>query len=243
MTATMSKPTLETTIHNLVRMHYSSQGSNLAASKAEVADQYWKRAIREGLAAILFQHRGDSLPRFKTIPLIYESDVNAILRKHETDFVHGSGAEKPIVLDAIYQELIEFAVPQELIATDEEERRRLVLAGEEPALHDDAKWINDLVEQKRQEADELIAILQGRKVNRPPKDALLRCTLKECLGLPDHRRSLHENVMRDAGRPIGQTMTYDGECERCANSGVGACDDAPHPKRPESEAARSKTDD
>lgn len=235
MTATMSKPDIESTIEGLVRLHYDNQGSNLATSKAEVAKSYWQRGIREGIAAILFQHRGDSLPRFKTIPMIYESDVHSILREFETDFVHGGPEDKNIALDTIFAKLMEFAVPQDLIETDEAERRRLVLEGSEPALPSDAKWIGELAEAKRREMEELMGLLQPvSKVN--DGKALLRCNLKECAGLPDHRRSLHVYTMQQAGRPVGQTVTYDGECERCANSGVGACDDAPHPRRPESEA-------
>ncbi len=165
MTATMSKPTLESTLEGLVRLHYAQRGGDMAVSKAEVAKEYWQRGIREGIAAILFQHRGDSLPRFKTIPMIYESDVNAILREYETEFVHGGPGDKVTAIDVIYAKFIELAVPQDLIETDEEERRRLVLSGEEKAVPGDRGWIDALVEEKRREADRLIAILQGQKVN------------------------------------------------------------------------------
>jgi hypothetical protein len=160
MTATMSKPTIETTLEGLVRLHYSNRGSDLAMSKKEVASEYWKRGIREGIAAILFQYRGDSLPRFKTIPMIYESDVNSILRDFEKDFVHGGPGDKLTALDVIHARLIELAVPADLIETDEEERRRLVLLGEEPTRESDHEWIGEAIAAKRKEMEELDALLK-----------------------------------------------------------------------------------
>lgn len=169
MTATMSKPTLETTLEGLVRLHYSNQATSLASSKREVALTYWQRGIREGIAAILFQHRGDSLPRFKTIPMIYESDVNTILRDFEKDFVHGGPEDKNLAVMAILARFNELAVPADLIETDESERRRLVLLGQEPTRESDHDWISTAIAAKRKEMEELDALLKPvgtmRKVN------------------------------------------------------------------------------
>jgi len=168
MTATMSKATLDSTLEGLVRLYYSNRGYDLAASKAEVAKTYWQRGIREGIAAILFKHRGESLPRFKTIPMIYESDVHAILREHDGEWKHSSGDEKPIILDTIVAELVKISVPQELAEIDEQSRRQAILKGEESARPADAQWLSEAVEAKRREMEELLGLLQpvGDKVNR-----------------------------------------------------------------------------
>lgn len=207
MTITFGKPDIKTTLGELVRIHFTGQSSfpQTETKKSEEIRQAFKRGVREGIAALLFLHRGDSLPRFKTVPGIYESDVHGILRHVEGPYKHASGVEKPVIIDETVEQLLLLALDPDLIATDEAVRKERVLAGEEPAVEADREWLDELLEKKRQEAEELIGLLKPigwEYVNDAP--------LK--------KREPYSAV-------------YDGECERCANSGVGACDDAPHPKR------------
>lgn len=174
MTATMSKATLESTLEGLVRLHWSQQVMGLSHTKAEVAASYWQRGIREGIAAILFKHRGDSLPRCKTIPMIYESDVNGILRDEENDFVHGGPDEKKDALMTILSKLMELAVPVDLLEHDEELRREYVLHGTEKARPEDIEWIAELADAKRREMQELVDLLSPigfENVNHTPDKA------------------------------------------------------------------------
>jgi hypothetical protein len=185
MTVSMSKPTLESTLEGLVRLHWSQQMLGLRPNKQDAAANYWQRGIREGIAAILFKHRGDSLPRFKTIPMIYESDVNAIMRDHATDFVHGGPENKQDALDEIQIKFAELAVPKDLLEIDESERKRLVLAGEEKATPQDIEWITEMAEAKRREVEEIMDLLKPvgwEKVNDAPVTKYPR-TEPQCAGM------------------------------------------------------------
>jgi hypothetical protein len=170
MGVTYSRATLETTLEQLSRLYFTYRRSltQTAPKKAEEIDASYRRGIAEGMAAFLFLHRSDSLPRFKSLPPIYESDVRAILDAAASDYVNGTPAEKTSLVDGIIDSLLALAVPKELIETDEAERRRLVIAGEEVAKPSDAEWINELAAKKRQEMEELVQLLQP--VDLPPKD-------------------------------------------------------------------------
>ncbi len=215
MGMTMSKATVETTIEGLVRLYYSNQAlekTTTSTKKAEEIRSAFKRGVAEGLASFLFFHRGQCLPRFKTVPMIFESDVRGILHPTESEWVNAAGDEKPLLMDGLVAKLIEFAVPADLLATDEEVRKQAVLEGLEPARSSDALWIEELAQKKRREVEELISLLQP-KVNTAPKRVVAHG--------PGHLETYGKV------EPV-----YDGECVPCAMSGVGACDDAPHPRRP-----------
>lgn len=159
MSVTITKPTLESTVCELVRTHFVHEWVGVTSNKALEQKKIFQRGVREGIAALLFLHRGDSLPRFRTIPPLYESDVHSILRDYESDFTHASGPEKVILLDTIYGKLIELAVPQDLRDTDEGKRRKAVLDREEPAVAADIEWLTPLLEAKKRELEELSGLL------------------------------------------------------------------------------------
>jgi hypothetical protein len=330
MTVTLSRATLATALEEVARTYFSNRRTISAPTKkAEELDAAFRRGLAEATADFLFLHRCNSLPRFKSLPPIYESDVRGILDPAASDFINGLPEEKGQVLDGIVDALLALAVPADLIETDESERKKAVLAGEERAKPEDAVWIGELADAKRREVEELLGLLQPigmQKANdattKPPPRNEPQCAgmcgkrlsafdTKEDYAnhlIHDHAHSPSEakrftiagwsrlttyqqykeradhplvtasgsgiistsptlgdamsqviGAVRGGGvtqveglvtsgeRPVTtaasgprtpglmriDTTVYDGECIRCQNSGVGACDDAPHPQRGE----------
>lgn len=217
MTVTLSRATLETTLEEVSRIYFSNRRTLRAETKkAEELDAAFRRGLAEAVANFLFLHRCTSLPRFKTVPPIYESEVRAILDPVASDFINGTPIDKGQICDGVVDALLELAVPKDLKKADEEQRRYYVLHGVEKAHPEDAEWISEMAEAKRREVEELMDLLKPvgfEKVNHtlvPKERPEPVCVGTECrLGLStfstaeqyaSHLRIAHFLLPSDAGR-------------------------------------------
>lgn len=176
MSITVSRPTYESVVHDIVRVHFQPHHHFTAASsgtkKAEQLEESFRRGVREGLAAILFVYRAEQLPLLKTLEPVYESDVHKILREYEVEFPHSTGEEKNNLLGEIFARLIDMALPEEMLELHEADRREKVLAGEVPPEPKDAEWLDGEMQKREDEARRLRVLRERARspyVNDGPK--------------------------------------------------------------------------